>query len=1289
MTQVSTRQLIALLEKSITDCMLKDQHGFSGRLRGIRKRAKNNKPVDDALNKLQKAIEASSQLKLTRQQLKPLSHYPEELPVSQKRDDIIRAIHDHQVIVICGETGSGKTTQLPKMCLDAGLGIRGMIGHTQPRRLAARSVASRIAEELNSEVGKHVGYKIRFTDTLSEHSHIKLMTDGILLSEIHHDPYLNQYDCIIVDEAHERSLNIDFLLGYLKQLLRKRRDLKIIITSATIDPERFSKHFSNAPIIEVSGRTYPVEVVYRDRESEDTSTELKVAIADCVDEISITDRGDILVFLSGERDIKETAVYLHKQNYQNTEILPLLARLSAAEQNKIFHHSSKRRIVLSTNVAETSLTVPGIKYVIDTGLARISRYSWRSKIQRLPIEKISQASANQRKGRCGRVSAGICYRLYSEDDFNLRDEFTSPEIQRTNLAAVILQMENMQLGHVEDFPFVEPPDSRLITDGYKLLHELGAIDSQQTLTPTGKQLSRLPLDPKLGRVLIEAQAENSLTESLVITSALAVQDPRERPVDKQQAADEAHKRFVDNRSDFISWLNIWTAYHTAKQELSANQLRKWCKEHFISWLRMREWIDTHRQIKTLLKELNFTFNTSEANYAAIHRALLTGFVSQTGFKEDGHEYQGCRQRKFHIFPGSGLFNKGPKWVVASEIVETQKVYARYLAKIEPEWIEDKARHLVKHSYTEAHWEKKSAQVTATRKSTLLGLLINPGKKVNYGPIKPAESREIFIRHALAQGDFDCRHNFFQHNKKLIEGIETLEAKSRRQDILVDEDAVYDFYDQRLPEEMYSGAQLNRWVKKHDTATLFLTEADLMQQSAHHVSDDLFPDSLHINSIAFPLEYHFDPAHHCDGITLITPVIGLASLNAEFCDWLVPGLLHEKITGLIRSLPKQLRKNFVPAPDYASACVDALTPGEGLLTHAIAAHLKKVTGTDIPYDAWNESNLADYLFFNFRVISAEGKTLKESRNLNDLQQHFANFIDAAPQTEETHSIEQDGVDAGVLDELPESIDISHHGITTRAYPVLTAQGKQVNVRLLHAEFDARQQHYAGMRQLFINALSPQIRHLKSSLSNSQTYCAKFASIGSCDHFKSQVLFRVIDQLFTHHLPKSSEQFLQLLEAHRAEMDECLKEILKRLSTLLDLYHRLHKQLKRPPLHWLDAMTDIQDQLHHLLDHDFIVNTDEQHFSDLSRYLKAIEKRLEKIQQNPDRDRKARLEISSLWDEYKKRAALLEKNGRSSDQLEEYRWMLEEYRISLFAQEIKTRMPVSARRLRTAWNEISDA
>ena len=1283
-------QQLAELENSLQKCRIKDRFYLARKIGQIRDRLKKSQNTDQMLNKLQRDFQSSVEYCQQRLSSLPNITYPEELPVSQKRDDIIQTINDHQVIIICGETGSGKTTQLPKMCLQAGLGISGLIGHTQPRRLAARAVATRIASELQTELGTSVGFKVRFSDHSNEHSLIKLMTDGILLSETHHDPLLSQYDCIIVDEAHERSLNIDFLLGYLKILCVKRPDLKIIITSATIDPGRFSRHFDNAPVIEVSGRTYPVQVEYRDTETEDNqAVDLPTAISRCVDEISRHDRGDILVFLSGERDIRETADFLSKQSYPNTEILPLLARLSASEQNRIFSSSSMRRIVLSTNVAETSLTVPGIKYVIDSGVARISRYSWRSKIQRLPVEKISQASANQRKGRCGRVSAGVCYRLYSEDDFNLRPEFTEPEIQRTNLAAVILTMQQLKLGNIDKFPFVEAPDPRLIKDGYKLLLELGAIDQRHKITPIGSQLARLPIDPKLGRTLIEASVENCLTEALIIISALAIQDPKERPLNKQQAADEAHRKFSDKQSDFMGWLNLWNAYTEEKKQLSNNQLRKWCKQNFISWLRMREWQDTHRQIHKMLCELKLNFNTTAADYAAIHRALLSGFISQIGFKQEGHEYQSCRQRKFLIFPGSDLFKNSPKWVVASDIVETQKVYARHLAKIEVEWISDKASHLIKHSYSNPHWQKKSEQVSATRKSTLFGLIINPGQRINYGPVNPLESRQVFIRDALVNGDFDCRHDFYRHNQQLIEEIQTLEAKSRRQDILIDEQQLYEFYDQHLPDNIYSGPLLNKWVKKNDTKDLFLTKDLLMQSEVNHISEIQFPNCLLINSIQFPLDYHFDPSHHCDGITLITPIAGLASLDAQYCDWLVPGLLHEKITELIRSLPKQLRKNFVPAPDFALACYEALEPGTSLLNAALSNHLKRLSGIDIPYDAWKLERLPEHLFFNYRVISNDGNILAESRDLTKLQKQFSNYTDTSHNSTEPLEIEQDNVDSQCLDRLDDFIEIENNGITLKAYPALQAKGREVNIRVYHSLHEAQKEHWNGLRQLFFNALAQPVRHLKSKLPGIQSLCIQYANIGSCDQLKSHIMIRLIDQLFTQHLPASHTDFISTLDSNRGHLDAELTKLTHQLSDILTLYHQIQKRLKNPPLHWLDALTDIQDQLNHLLPADFIISLKQQSFSQLHRYLQAIDKRLDKIQDNPDRDRKSRLEVANLWSDYKKRATLLENNNQHSDQLEEYRWLLEEYRISLFAQEIKTIAPVSAKRLRTAWNNISDA
>ncbi|HEY9051588.1 MAG TPA: ATP-dependent RNA helicase HrpA, partial [Gammaproteobacteria bacterium] len=1088
----------------------------------------------------------------------------------------------------------------------------------------------------------------------------------------------------------------DFLLGYLKRLLPKRPDLKIIITSATIDPQRFAKHFNNAPIIEVSGRTYPVDVLYRPLYSDDDDEQQKnmqQGIADAVDELNQIGRGDILVFLSGERDIRETAHFLQKRQLHNTDILPLLSRLSSAEQNKIFHTSGKQRIILATNIAETSLTVPGIRYVIDTGMARISRYSWRSKMQRLPIEKISQASANQRKGRCGRISAGICIRLYSEEDFNQRAEFTEPEIQRTNLASVILQMEQMQLGHVDDFPFVEAPDDRLIRDGYKLLFELHAINQQNRITNIGKKLARLPIDPKLGRMLIEAEKESALNEALIIVSALAIQDPRERPLDKQQAADEAHKPLQDERSDFMAYLNLWNRYHKQKAKLSGNKLRNWCKEHFLSWMRMREWIDTHNQIRNMLKETGLRFNQQDADYVALHRSLLTGLLSQLGFNHEHKEYIGARNSKFHIFPGSGLFNKTPKWIMAAEIVETSRVYARCVAKIEPEWIEQKAVHLIKYSYSHPHWEKKPAQVAAFRQASLYGLIVNPKQKINYGPIDPKLSREIFIRSALVQGDYDCHAKFFQHNQQLINQLQELEAKSRRQDILVDEETLFQFYDKLIPENIYSGAQFEPWLKqlnKQQVDNLCLKREDLMQHDAADITDLRFPDYLDFNGNLFPLEYHFDPSHRRDGVTLITPAGALQNIHPQRCEWMVPGLLSEKVTALIRSLPKSLRRHFVPVPDFAQACVDALEPCEQSLTSAIAIQLKKMTGVDIPYDAWRPELLDSHLLMNFRVINQQNKTLAENRNLQQLREQFAGDAEPRQQIESTrHPLEQDDVNAGILDKIPQQIEIRMQGVKMNAYPALCKNGQKVDLRIFNSRLEAQQHHREGLRQLYSKSLTEQLRHLKSGLPGIQQLCLQYASIGKCDELKQDIVTFIIDQLFTLQAVNSETEFNAVLETGRGQLFDRAKELCKLLADTFGIYQQLRKSLKNPPLIWLDAISDIQEQLNHLLYPHFLLSIDPQWLAHYPRYLKAIQKRLDKLQDNPQRDRQNRLAMQTLWTSYKQRQQHAQQQHIQSAQLDYYRWMLEEYRLSLFAQELKTLFPVSDKRLKEYWNKIDDA
>ena len=1285
--------------------MLKDEHVLRRRLQKIKQaKTTDTRGRQEALAQLSHDIEQSIAAAQSRRQNLPSITYPDDLPIAQKSVLIKETIRHNQVTILCGETGSGKTTQLPKICLDIGLGIRGKIGHTQPRRLAARAVASRIAEELNTELGNEVGFKVRFTERSNDQSYIKLMTDGILLAECHHDPFLNQYDTIIIDEAHERSLNIDFLLGYLKRLIEKRRDLKLIITSATIDPERFSKHFDNAPIINVSGRTYPVEVRYRPCQSADKEEQkdLQQGIIDAVNELSRIDRGDILVFLSGERDIRETADALAKEKnnraLDNTEVLPLLARLSNEEQNRIFHPSNKRRIVLATNVAETSLTVPGIKYVIDSGVARISRYSWRSKIQRLPIEKISQASANQRKGRCGRVSAGVCIRLYDEDGFNQREEFTEPEIKRTNLAAVILQMENLKLGHIDDFPFVEPPEDRLVNDGYKLLFELGAIDAGNQVTKIGRHLAHLPIDPKLARMLLQAKNDNALTEVLIIVSALATQDPRERPLDKQQAADEKHAVFSDKASDFVFYLNLWHAYHAEKEEGSSNQLRKWCKKNFISWLRMREWIDTHQQIKRMLSSLKLPFNTTAASYDQIHQSLLIGLLANVGYKNEEKEFLGARNKKFYIFPGSALYKSPPKWIMAAEIVETSQVFARSNAKIDPAWIEDKAKHLLKYHYNNPHWEKKRAQVVAFEQASLYGLILYADRKVNYGRINAAESKAIFIRSALVEGDFDSRAAFYVHNQKLLEELEMLEAKSRRRDIIVDDDVLYDFYDSRLPDSICGGAELARWLRQHpdEEKALFLSNEDLMRDDATLVCDSQFPDHLAMNASRFPIEYHFDPRKHCDGITLITPLAGINAINPQRCEWLIPGLLQEKIIALIKSLPKQLRKNFVPAPNFAEACLQALQPSDTALCAALASQLKKMTGVQIPYDAWNTKEVSQHLLMNFRVLGQNGRVIEEGRDLQAIKDHLSSQHDeTTPSGLETasasvhgDSFNRDDVGPEAIDSLAESIELELHGITIIAYPALLRAGRQVNLRALDSKKLAMKETHQALRQLFINALPEQVKLLKNKFPDSQNLCLKYTDFGSCEELKTDIINKTIDDVFLYDSVSTENEFRSRLEQGRSELHETAQEWCQLLSDILDEYRAIKKKMKKPALSQLDTVADIQQQLNHLFPKNFITTVNREWLQQYPRYLSAINKRSEKAKDNAVRDRQLRIGFSKLWDEYIKRHALLEKQHIDSEQLDHYRWMLEEYRVSLFAQELKTRFPVSEKRLKTYWNELSD-
>ena len=1264
--------------------MQRDRHRLRRRLQKLAR-----KPDAQAREKLAQAIEASAATRQARLDNLPRVTYPEELPVSGKRDEIRAALEKHQVIIVCGETGSGKTTQLPKICLEAGRGVNGFIGHTQPRRIAARSVAARIAEEMGSAMGAQVGFKVRFSEHVSDDSYVKLMTDGILLAEIQRDRFLDAYDTIIIDEAHERSLNIDFLMGYLKQLLPRRPDLKLIITSATIDPERFARHFNDAPIINVSGRTYPVEVRYRPLHGEDEDErdrDLQQGIREAVDELAQEGMGDILIFLPGEREIRETAESLRKHHPKHTEILPLYSRLSASEQNRIFAPHTGRRIVLATNVAETSLTVPGIRYVIDAGVARISRYSWRAKVQRLPIEPVSQASANQRKGRCGRVAEGICIRLFSEDDFNNRPEFTDPEILRTNLASVILQMAQLGLGNPEDFPFVEPPDSRLIKDGYKLLHELHAVDAADRITALGRKIAQLPIDPRLARMLLAAQKEGCLREALIVVSALSIQDPRERPHDFQQAADEKHKRFFDEHSDFLAYVNLWDYFHEQMRHLSQNKLRKLCRDEFISYIRMREWHDVHRQLRAQLKDMGVKENREPAEYGQLHRALLTGLLGQIGYRDEDREFQGARNRKFLVFPGSGLAKKPPKWIMAAELVETSRLFARTVAKIEPQWIEQLAAHLIRHHYHEPHWQRRRAQVGAYDKLTLYGLIINPNKRVNYSKINPKESREIFIRHALVYGEYDSKAPFFVHNRELIENVEDLEARSRRRDIMVDEETLYDFYDQRLPAEVCNGPSFEAWrkeIEQEDPKALFFSQEELMRHDAGDVTARDFPDTIDLGGLRAPVSYHFEPGSEADGVTATLPVGALNQVSAARADWLVPGLIEEKVTALIRSLPKSLRRHFVPAPDFARACLESVKPSDTRLTDALAERLKEMTGVEVPAEAWGVDTLEPHLQLRYQVVDAKGKTLAAGRDLDRLRAKLEGRIAEQFETlqaraREEESVECEGITEWDFGPLPESVQIESQGIAMTGYPALVDEKDSVALRVLDNPDQARATTRGGTLRLARLALAEQEKYLVKNLPGIDKLCLQFATVGNCNALKEDIVVASFTRaLFADGWPTERQTFEQAVDRGRADLVETAERICALLGSALTEFNPIRQRIKKNlPFTWIEAVADVKDQLDHLVYPGFVTATPIERLRQLPRYLKAINRRLDKLDRAPDKDRHLRIDVEPLWEDCKQRMAA---SAGDDPALDDYRWQIEELRVSLFAQELGTEKPVSVQRL----------
>ncbi len=1309
-------------------CMAKDRFGLQ---RALNKLDFSQLTAEDASwKKWAESAQRSLNEAKSRQLRVPNIQYDMALPVAAKRAELVELIRDNQVVVIAGETGSGKTTQIPKICLEAGQGVRGKIGCTQPRRLAAKSVSERIAEELGSPLGEVVGYQVRFLDLVKAHSLIKVMTDGILLAEVQNDRFLTQYDTIIIDEAHERSINIDFLLGILKQLLLKRSDLKVIITSATIDTQRFADHFTlhgkRPPVVEVSGRTFPVELRYRPLASYEDDAgnvieqDMTTGIADAIDELSLEDPfGDVLVFQVGERDIKETAEVLRKRNLKNTEIIPLYARLSMADQQKIFQTSQKRRIILSTNVAETSLTVPGIKYVIDPGLVRISRYSVRSKVQRLPIEKISQASANQRKGRCGRVSDGICIRLYDEESFRARPEFTDPEIHRTALSSVILTMAQLKLGDVQRFPFIEKPTDRAINDGFRQLHELGALDERRRLTPEGRQIAKLPIDPSVAKMVIEAEKNGVLAEVIVIAAALSIQDPRDINQSTMQAARVVHKAFEDERSDFLFFLNLWHFYEHQRRHLTQNKLRKLCKTNFLSYMRMREWHELTVQLEQSLKRIGMRVGKlhlfeekrginkqgiatdevqerlSDVHSVAVHKSLLAGLLGNVAMREDDKSFLGARNTKLFIHPSSSLFKRKPKWMLAGELVETTKLYARNNAVLDIHWVEGLAKHLIKHSYSDPHWQKKRGQVGAYESVTLYGLPIVSRRHCNYGPINPKESRKIFLRHGLVEGQLFSKVGFFVHNQALVQKIEKLEHKLRRPDFLVDDEQIYQFYDERIPQNIYSKPAFEKWAKRAEKESpeliegLYLTENDLMKQQANASLLQDFPDQVQLtNQLSFDVDYHFEPGKSRDGLIYHLPLSSLNLVKPETFEWLTPGLLKEKTAFYIKSLPKSLRKQFVPVPQYVTLVLQemSLDKPESYL-HQLVWALNRRGSDKVSSQHFVDVELPDHLIPFFVLQDEKGHTLAEGSDLTDLKARYQHLVDAKIQQHQAKAQRADReVDTWNFGDLAESQKIKHQKTEMEAYPALQQKGGKIVLTLMSDQADALKAHGEAVLILLQRMLVDKLKYLQKKLPL-QKACLCYAPYGTCQDLTEQVVDRALMQL----VPKpeairTQAEFEAALEQVRSRWIEQAQVVASQVNDILLQHQHISKRVKgQLNPRWLGSIADIKAQLSGLIEKDFVRDTPEIWFKQIVRYLKGIEIRLEKIDQDPSKDQLAVRQIQPLLTEYQRLsqdAAYQQTSG-----LIELRWWLEELRLSLFAQPMKTLKPVSIKRLEKRIKEIN--
>jgi len=1323
--------------------MLADRFSLRRLLTSIERASKAKKPFDRNLGKLTKQLQASVERRAARAGGLPTVKLNEELPIASRRAEIEQAIRENQVIIVCGETGSGKSTQLPLICLGMGRGVEGVIGHTQPRRIAARSVASRVADELGSSVGAAVGFKVRFTDTTSPRTYVKLMTDGILLAESQGDPFFEQYDTLIIDEAHERSLNIDFLLGRMKQILPRRKDLKLIITSATIDAARFAEHFgtpdSPAPVLEVAGRTYPVEIRYRPPVSDDDDTggddtggddvskspgagakphtgkgrgpgkrrrsepDLQTSVLDAVDELMTAGPGDILIFMPTERDIHETAKSLRgrllpeRNRGQQTDVLPLYARLSNKDQNRIFQTGPHRRIVIATNVAESSLTVPGIRYVVDSGTARISRYSPRSRMQRLPIESVSQASANQRAGRCGRVAPGICIRLYSEADYNARDQYTPPEIQRTNLASVILQTAALKLGPLEEFPFLEPPRTGNITDGYRMLFELGALDEQNRLTEIGRKLSRLPVDPRVGRIVLGGHEENCLHEILIIAAALELQDPRERPVDQQQAADEAQAKFQDEKSDFLSYLKLWDFYHQQRSNLSRGQLRKACQQNFLSYNRLREWADIHHQLSELAAESGLKPGKRQDDADAIHRALLTGFVSNIALLTDRFEYTAAGGQKVQLWPGSGLFGQKPKWVVAAELVETTKRYVRTVARINPDWIEPIAGHLVKRTYSDPEWDGKAGSAMCFEKATLFGLPVVPRRRTRFAKINPTLSREMLIRHGLVERDIEVDFPFLRHNQRLMDELEGLQTRTRRYDLIVDDDDRFTFYDTRIPQDVADSHDLRRWLKRTSRRgkkrPLDMTKADLRRVGTEQVTGHDFPDEVSVQQMSLPLEYHLEPGSPEDGVTLAVPREAVNQLDQRRLGWLVPGLIEEKVVALIKSLPKQIRRQFVPVPDTAKQIMAKLEFGQGDFEQTIADLLTKIGSERITPGDFQLDRLEGHLRMNVRVVDEDGETLATGRDLVQLRKTLAAGATTSPAQIDDSQWTRDGLTEWSFDDLPAQINVLRGGVQVAAYPSLIDQGETVGLRLFDQPARAAIETRAGIRRLAAIALKKYVKRQVENLPHLNEWTMLSAAMGGAAAFRQNLMDLIVDRaMFPQKgpYPRTEADYQQRLKSARSLIPVAVQDVIGVVEPLMKKYRTLRQVIADTKLPaWKYAADDVKAQSRELTSPGFLTATQWGWLCQYPRYLEACIQRLKKIAgSGTARDLKNSAIIAECERQYRARAEEHRQRELFDPNLEHYRWMIEELRVSLFAQELGTAIPVSEVRLERQWQAVRD-